>query len=82
MYYSNKMMTENPMHNDLDPINEETWRDFSEQSQIGPEYLQMKEDEEKRWCICENYTPSNKCLLITCGLLMTAVVGCVTYMLI
>jgi len=51
-----------PSHSELEPIYEETWRSFSDFSQIGPEYLQLKEDEEKRGCLYENYAPSNKCL--------------------
>ena len=75
-------MASSPTHADLEPIYEETWRDFNDDnSQIGDEYLKMKEEEEKRWCLCEKYIPSKKCLGIISVCLMMFISGCLLYMI-
>jgi hypothetical protein len=75
-------MASSPTHADLEPIYEETWRDFNDDnSQIGDEYLKMKEEEEKRWCLYEKYIPSKKCLGIISVCLMMFISGCLLYMI-
>jgi len=74
-------MASSPTHSDLEPIYEETWHDFSGNSQIGDEYLKMKEEDEKRWCLYEKYIPSKKCLGVTSVCLTMFISGCFLYMI-
>ena len=71
----------NPMHPDFESIYEEPGHYYRNNSQVGDEYLQMNEEEEKKWCLYEKYIPSKKCLGIIIVCLTMFISGCLLYIL-